>query len=391
MRILQVLNLYYPAERHGGITVWVKDLTSGLIERGHEVTVLCTNLLSPDRRMSGGTKQGNVDGIPVHYLMTYRLGLGRGSRGITVSPQLFSSAMRLKVAEFDVVHIHGYRSGLVSGASYVAHSENTPYFLQAHGSLRIVSGARMLKRVFDMLIGRRIIANAHNVVSVSHSETEQYLGLGAEVEKVRCVPYGLPRERFENLPEHGRFRIKYGIDIGDKLLVFLGRIHPTKRLDLLVNAFAEANVPDSKLAIIGPDDGMKVELQDEIERLNIGERVLLPGPIYGTEKISALVDADVTVRSSSIEGFPVAIIESIACGTPVIVTDECGVTEEIDGNYGLAVQGTVEALAGAIRELLLNQSLRSYYGKLGKATFFNTFSRDIVIEKLTKIYENAIR
>lgn len=389
MRVLQVLHLYYPAERHGGITVWVRELASGLVERGHEVTVLCTNLVAPDQRMKGGTKQSCVDGVPVLYLMTYRLGLGQGSRGITFPPEVFSSSVRQRLSEFDVVHIHGYRSGLASGVSYVADQERVPYVLQAHGSLRVVSGAKALKRVFDLVTGRRMISRASKVVSVSHSETEQYLKLGAESDQVKLVPYGLPREQFEDLPERGGFRAQYGIEQDERLLVFLGRLHPTKRLGLLVDSFAEADVASARLAIVGPDDGSKEHLRDQIKRLGLGDRVLLPGSIYGAEKLSVLVDADATVRSSSIEGFPVAIIESIACGTPVIVTDECGVTQEVHGNFGLSARGTVEALSRAIRRLLMDDSLRSSLGRRGREAFRKSFSRDVIIERLIKLYQDV--
>jgi glycosyltransferase involved in cell wall biosynthesis len=137
-------------------------------------------------------------------------------------------------------------------------------------------------------------------------------------------------------------------------VLFLGRISFVKGLDLLIEAFAGAH-KSASLTIVGPDD--RDGCLEVIRRRKV-ERVTLPGPLYGREKLEALVDADLLVLPSRYESFGNAAAEAIACGTPVLVSDQCGIAPLVKGRVGIVVPCTVEANRDGLIRLLNDATLR---------------------------------
>jgi len=141
-------------------------------------------------------------------------------------------------------------------------------------------------------------------------------------------PNGIDSTDMDRLPPRGAFRARHGF--GDRLLVlFLGRLHPKKGLDLLLPAFAAAAPPQAVLVVAGPDGGYKARLEVEVASLGLQGRVLIPGQLLHSDKWSALVDADLFVLPSRQENFGVAVVESLAAGTPVLVSDQVNLYPEI--------------------------------------------------------------
>jgi glycosyltransferase involved in cell wall biosynthesis len=94
-----------------------------------------------------------------------------------------------------------------------------------------------------------------------------------------------------------------------------------------------------------------------VKELGLSGRVLFPGPLYGDNKVAALTDADVFVLPSLYESFGVAAAEAMACGTPVIVTDGCGIAPFVRDQAGLVVPHSTEALRDALQCLLTDSNL----------------------------------
>jgi len=160
------------------------------------------------------------------------------------------------------------------------------------------------------------------------------------------VPNGIDLAEFENLPTRGNFRRKYGLSNEEKIVLFLGRINQVKGLDLLVKAFASISreMADTKLIIAGPDDGYLSTLEQLIEKLNIKAQTLFTGPLFGKAKLEAYVDADVFVNPRADEIFGLVFLESLACGTPVICSQGCGIANIIDNQVGFAVSNDADHL-----------------------------------------------
>ena len=139
-------------------------------------------------------------------------------------------------------------------------------------------------------------------------------------------------------------------------MLFLGRLNKIKGLDTLAIAFKQI-IEESKnviLVIAGPDDGYLNSLKNLVSSLKIDDNVLLVGPLYGDDKLSAYVDADVYVLPSTYETFPVTILEAYACSKPVIASNVGSLNDLVlEGVTGLLVEpGSADKLARSVISLL---------------------------------------
>jgi glycosyltransferase involved in cell wall biosynthesis len=115
--------------------------------------------------------------------------------------------------------------------------------------------------------------------------------------------------------------------------------------------------------------------------------VLFTGPLYGQDKLSAYVGADVYVLPSFYETFPL-LIEACACGTPVIVTPECGIADLVK-NFGCVVERDAGELCTAMCQLLSNEKNRRNLGQKGRQFVARELSWDKIIIRIEEIYRNV--
>lgn len=147
------------------------------------------------------------------------------------------------------------------------------------------------------------------------------------------------------------------------------------------------------LVIVGLDDGFLPALKRQIKDLKIGDKVMFPGPLYEKDKLEAYVDADVFVLPSKdrYESFGNVVLEACACGTPVIVTNNCGVSEwMINDRVGYLVE-CVEynkiQLYNAFYKILTDEDKREHMSKYAKK-FVRKFSWGNIIQKYEMVYKS---
>jgi glycosyltransferase involved in cell wall biosynthesis len=196
----------------------------------------------------------------------------------------------------------------------------------------------------------------------------------SEQEAEELVAGGLPRARVvlrrngvevpASWPERGTFRKAHGISDDVKLVLFLGRLSVKKSPDLLLQSFGElikrsAGMP-LLLVFAGPDEGgVQARLDQMATQLGVRPKVQFVGPIFGDAKWAAYRDADVFVLPSQNENFGNTAAEAVATGTPVIVTEQCGIAPLIADEAGLVVRHDTVALSSALERILSEAELRS--------------------------------
>jgi glycosyltransferase involved in cell wall biosynthesis len=377
MRILQVTPFYSPV--HGGSAEVPYQLSKGLAQRGHEVTIYTSNY-----------KLGweYINSVPEARVRSFKTWLSGAKFFIT--PGMVVQVKRA-IKKFNIVHMHNYYTFQNVIVHHYVKKHDIPYVLQAHGSVATYFERGSLKRIFDTIWGYAILKDASKLIAVTPIEAERYKSMGISGDKIEIIPHGIDPTEFEDLPPRGEFRGKYGLTEYQRIILYLGRINKIKGLDLLASAFAglSGDFHNATLVIAGPDDGYLLALERLIKQLKIEEQVLFTGPIYGREKLQAYVDADVYVLPSSYEIFGITVLEACACGTPVIVTDRCGIANVINGRAGLVVPYDKDQLTNAILHMLDDDKLRREFGEKGKLLVREKFNWEKIAEQVENIYSSC--
>lgn len=386
MKVLQLLTSFPPAYAYGGPVASSYNISKNLVKRGHDVSVFTTDVYNSESRLTGYDDPEIRDGIRIRRFknISNRLAwTANVSTAVGIWP-----ALRTEVGEFDLVHLHEFRSIEAAIASHEAARQDVPIVLQPRGSLPRTSKG-FQKEIFDRLFGRRIITSADRIIASSHVESEQYSKVFPAIrhKPLSYVPNGIDPTEYSDLPAEGQFREKHGIAESSDMILYLGRIHERKGIEYLIEAFAMMDSSKCcSLVIVGPDDGYLNQLRQLRDDLN-QENILFTGPKYEEEKLAAYVDADVFVLPSKneYESFGNVVIEAMACGTPVVVTNVCGVSEWLDG-YTEGVPPTSQAIRQEIENILnSSQSTSSLQQFIHKE-----FSWESVAAKTEDIYNTIL-
>jgi glycosyltransferase involved in cell wall biosynthesis len=303
---------------------------------------------------------------------------------------------RKEIRDFDVIHIHEYRNIPAVVVHHYAKKYGVPYVLQPRGSVPVIVKSKQ-KKLFDAVFGRAIIKDASKIIASSKLESDQYWDVFSNLKskKIVHIPNGIDLKTYQKLPQKGEFRRKYLIDDDKKVILFLSRIHKRKGADILVEAFSKLKneIENVKLVIAGPDEGYLDKLKLIVSKLNIEGDVMFPGPLYEKDKLEAYIDADVFILPSKdrYESFGNVVLEACACGTPVIITNNCGVSERIGNNVGYVVEYDKDQLRDAMIKVLSDERLRRRFGEEGMRLMREEFGWDRVILDVERIYRRIIK
>jgi glycosyltransferase involved in cell wall biosynthesis len=366
MRILNVTETYAPFLEFGGPPVKVRALSEGLARRGHTVGVLTADWglekrmqaqegkISAERSPFGWRRTEN--GVQAIYLPTWLR-----YRAVSWNPAV-KRYCRARLVNFDVAHIFGLYDLLGPAVANACRSGNLPYVLEPIGMFVPIVRSLRLKELYHLVWGRRLFEGASAVIATSDQEAEELAAGGVPGAKITLRRNGV--EAPESWPEAGTFRKARGIPEGTKLVLFLGRLSAKKSPDLLLRAFAEllkrSGGMEAMVAFAGPDEGgMTAQLEQMASQLGIPTRVQFAGPVFGADKWAAYRDADVFVLPSQNENFGNTAAEAVAAGTPVIVTEQCGIGPLLADEAGLVVRHDAAALSEALQRVLEQGQLRA--------------------------------
>jgi glycosyltransferase involved in cell wall biosynthesis len=300
-------------------------------------------------------------------------------------------ALRERMGEFDVVHVHSLYQFTTAVACHHARRRGVPYLVRPHGTLDPYLRRRHMTRktVYDRLVQRDHLDCAAAIHCTSEGELGLIRPLGIRAPGV-VVPLGLNPEEFADPPPRGRFRALHPELHDRRLIVFLGRLTPKKGLDLLVRAFAlvARDRDDAHLVIAGPDDhGFERRVRDLLETMDLRDRATITGMLLGAEKRALLGDADVWVLPSYTENFAMAAVEAMACGLPVVLSDRVDIHGEVTrAGAGLVVPCDAGLVAAAISRVLDDAALARGLARAAADLVRTRFTWDAAATQLIRVY-----
>ena len=367
MRILNVTQSYAPFFEFGGPPVKVRALAEGLARKGHEVMVLTADWglerrlrSSPDEPPAGHSPFGRsreVNGVSAIYLANWF-----HYRAASWNPTL-GRYLRSRLQAFDVVHIFGLYDLLGPRVAAECRKRKIPYVAEPIGMFVPIVSNVWLKNMYHRYWGREMLAGADAIIATAEQERDELIAGGLPGEQILLRRNGV--EAPATLPELGHFRRKLKIPQDARLILFLGRVSQKKSPDLLLKAFAGLGSPAATgrsaphLVFVGPDEsGMKARLQQIANQLAVFDCVHFFPPLEGEAKWAAYRDADIFVLPSQNENFGNTAAEAVAAGTPVIVTEQCGIAPLLKDVAGLAVRHEEDELRQALSRLLEDEQLR---------------------------------
>ena len=373
MRILNVTQSYAPFYEFGGPPVKVEALSSGLAQRGHAVTVLTADWglqsRQPSAKDGAAAKRSpygwsrETNGVESVYLPTWL-----HFRATTWNPAV-TRFCRAKLPEIDVTHIFGLYDLLGPAVASECRARKIPYVVEPIGMFVPIVRNIFLKRIYHSGWGKEMLKGAAALIATAEQEVEELAGGGIPRAKIVLRRNGVtvPRE----LPARGEFRAKHDIPAQALLILFLGRLSQKKSPDLLLEAFAELpeKIADRELwlAFAGPDEsGIQARLRELARTRSIERRVIFSGAVFDEQKWAAYRDADVFVLPSQNENFGNAAMEAAACGTPVVLTENCGVAPLLAEAGGIVVPHETSAVAQAVKQILSDTDLSVRLSEGGK-------------------------
>jgi glycosyltransferase involved in cell wall biosynthesis len=354
MRILKITQAYHPFQSRGAPAFKIRSIARALTELGNKVAVLTADLgfgpaeIAATAAFENAYGWGsNMDGVETIYLRTQ----GR-YRNLTLNGGV-AAFCRRRLREFEIVHVYGLYDTLGPTVAHYCRGFGIPYFVEPLGMTRPIDRGFFLKKVWTWATPR-YLRRASRMIATSVLEREELLACGFRPEQVLLRYNGIDSDEFQQLPPPGSFRNRVGLGETDVYILFLGRLIPRKGADLLIEALPQVEATGLKLVIAGPEGeaGYSAFLQAKARRLGLERQVIFVGPLYGGDKTAALADALVFALPSRYENFGNAAAEAIACGTPAIVSDRCGIAPLLDGRAGLVTTYDANAIVQTLKCLL---------------------------------------
>jgi glycosyltransferase involved in cell wall biosynthesis len=373
MRILHIIASIDP--KCGGTSTVCRELAAAQAAKGNAVSIIAYGSLTDDYAARSN----------VRYVELPRVG----------SPeQLVAWRLRSRLAEavaaHDVCHVHGMWEGVCLEGSRACTKAKKPYVHSPHGMLDAwaLSEFRLKKQVALALGFKRLPGNA-GAVMVSNSHEFDCVRDTGLAKRIEFIPHGIDIAALDR-------GMAAGTKTGGELcgvgtlpyILFVGRIHEQKGLELLVRTFAtvSADYPNHRLVMTGPDFGEKDLLVRLAASLNISEKVILPGALYAGDKACAFRDCAFFITLTKHENFGMTLAEAMTCRCAVIASKECYFQEIVPAGAGIEVPRDVTEAAAAMRKLLLDPAGTKAMGEKGRALVETTFVWPAVADRFSTLF-----
>lgn len=377
MRILHVAASQYLMR--GGVVTGLQKLISAQQRHGMDVSLACTFQSGETFEVAETLRR---EGVRVElYGPTYH-------PRIKWRPGLHGKLYRF-MEGCAVVHLHAVWEEIQHQAARAATRRGIPFVVSPHGMLDPWSlrQSRRFKQVYWHVRLKDMLHRSELIHYTAALERDLAAPLQLPDRSV-VIPNGIDLSEFEHLPPKGEFRARYDTLKGKRIILFLSRLHPKKGLDLLIPAFARAKLDDCALVLAGPTStGYEKTVDHLIVAHHLENRVVRTGMLHGLDRLRAYVDADLFVLASYQENFAIAVMESLAAGTPVLISDRINTYPEIlAADVGWVAPLEVHGLAQMLARIMGDDQLRAAAGSRAPALVRRSFDWNQIAMEWRKQY-----
>ncbi|MDD5676898.1 MAG: glycosyltransferase [Kiritimatiellae bacterium] len=374
MKILNVDILLDPI-RGGGTAERTFQMSRFLARDGQNCTVLTLDVGLTRERINA------MVGVKVVALPCWlkRFGL----------PRFSLAAINQIVGDSDIIHLMSHWTFLNALVYCCARCQKKPYVVCPAGALPIFGRSRVIKKIYNLLIGKNIIRNASRCIAIAQNEFAHFKNYGVQPEAIAVIPNGVCPEDYL-VKEDAAFRRAHGIPDAPFIL-FVGRLNPIKGPDILLRAFCalKDKIPHH-LVLAGPDGGILSDLEEIVKRENAGSRVHFVGYLGGAQKSLAYHAADLLVIPSRSEAMSIVVLEAGAAATPVLITDQCGFNDIADIGGGRVVSASEEGISEGLRNILSHPNELTMMGSRLQQYVQQSFTWDSIVKKYLSIYRELL-
>jgi len=384
----------------GGLVFAVAAAAEKLVRKGHEVVIFSTTANLHEDLSVPVNRPLNVDGVEVWYFrrdeplqryLPFVPYLTR-SMGFMYCPDL-NDALRRVVPTVDAVNTHLPFIYPTYAGAQMALRAGVPLFYHQHGgfnpgSLRFRS---MKKKLYLNLFEKPIMKRSTTLIALTEAERRSYRTLVGD-KPCAVIPNGIDITA-ERLHAAERVKERFGIDPKAPLILFMGRFHPQKGVQRLIEAFTlvAGRHRDAVLMIAGSDEwNLMGRWRELAQSRQLGDRVLFPGMLDGEDKADVLSRADLFALPSLGEGFSMAVLEALASRTAVMLSPGCNFPEAVAAGAGVVVEAEVNAMAAELSRLLGNPEALRAMGEAARPFVETYYSWDVIADRLVDVYAEGI-
>jgi glycosyltransferase involved in cell wall biosynthesis len=299
------------------------------------------------------------------------------------------------INNFDIVHLAALWSYIGFITVLAARKQKIPYIVSPHGVLVAYALRQkwLKKRVFRLLFENHNLRYAAAIHFASELERDITTHLRLRTPGF-VVPNALDCSEFDYKPSTSEARRRLGFPDDSKLISFLGRLHVGKGLPLLIQAFDDIadRFPQARLVLAGPDAGAESRLQQLVVELGLQDRVTFTGYVNSQQRLDLLVSSHLLALTRySGENFAYSVVEAMAAGVPVLVSENVGVTADVaEEGAGRVVALEKGAIAKAMQETLLDDDKRQIMGKAGYIAARKRYDLRSVARAMLREYERVL-
>lgn len=387
MKILHVIANLSP--RFGGPPKACLEMACAQAKLDHEVCICTTNQDGPGILPVPINQEVVENGVRIQYFQV------QSPRSFCFSLPLMQYLRKI-IQNYDVVHLHSVYLFPIAVAGYLCIKYKVPYVFAPHGALDpyLYNRHRYRKAIAEKVYHDYIVKNASIIHFITKDEqilAEKYcFGVRGCV-----VPIGLNVDSYIYKISQNSILSRFPELNGKKIILFLGRINFKKGLDILVDAFAAVagELKDVHLLLAGPDDdGYGKKVASWLKNKNIMEKATFAGMLLGNEKLEAFHRSSVFVLPSYSENFGISVLEAMACGLPVIVSDKVNLWPDIvEAGAGLVAPCDAVAFSRKLMDVLCDEELARRLGGNGISFVRGKFSWGDIAARLLSVYSSLLQ